>query len=277
MGKTILITGSTDGIGLETARMLVSQGHSLLLHGRNPAKLEDVERELSALAGGGQVESYLADLSSLADVSVLAKAVSEKHGTLDVLINNAGVFKAPDPVTPYGLDLRFLVNTFAPYLLTERLLPLLGKSGRVINLSSAAQAPVDPAALSGRVKLADMPAYAQSKLAITIWSRHMAQTLREGPAIIAVNPGSMLASKMVKEGFGVAGNDIRIGADILVRAALSDEFAAASGQYFDNDSGRFASPHPDALDAGKSEEIVHAIKTFLAETAPTPTDQDNLR
>jgi NAD(P)-dependent dehydrogenase (short-subunit alcohol dehydrogenase family) len=275
MGKTILITGSTDGIGLETARVLVSQGHTVLLHGRNSAKLEDVEKELSALPGGGRIESYLADLSSMADVKALAKAVTEKHSKLDVLINNAGVFKTPDPITQDGLDVRFVVNTLAPYLLTERLLPLLGKSARVVNLSSAAQAPVDPEALSGRIRLADMPAYAQSKLAITMWSRHVAQALKDGPAIIALNPGSLLGTKMVKAGFGVAGNDIRIGADILVRAALADEFAAASGQYFDNDSGQFASPHPDALNQRKTEEIVHVIKTVLAKMAPMLSDQDN--
>jgi len=74
----------------------------------------------------------------------------------------------------------------------------------------------------------------------------------------------MLGSKMVTEGFGVAGGDIQIGGDILTRAALAVEFAAASGLYFDNDSGQFASPHPDALNPQKSEEIVHALETILA-------------
>lgn len=263
MKKIILITGSTDGIGLETAKMLVSAGHSVLLHGRNPAKLEETEKALSALPGDGRVESYVADLSRLDDVEAFAKAVTEKHSKLDVLINNAGVFKTSDPVTPDGLDVRFVVNAIAPYLLTRRLLPRLGASGRVINVSSAAQAPVDPEALAGRVKLPDMPAYAQSKLALTMWSRTMAQALEDGPAVIAVNPGSMLGSKMVKEGFGVAGGDIRIGAEILSRAALADEFAAASGQYFDNDEGQFAPPHPDALDQRKAEEIVRVIEDCL--------------
>ena len=136
----------------------------------------------------------------------------------------------------------------------------------MINLSSAAQAPVDTEALAGRVKLEDMPAYAQSKLAITMWSNSMAHTLKDkGPAFIAVNPGSLLGTKMVKEGFGMAGKDIRIGADILIRAALSDEFETASGQYFDNDSGRFASPHSDALNPKKSEEIMHAIEAIFTE------------
>jgi NAD(P)-dependent dehydrogenase (short-subunit alcohol dehydrogenase family) len=77
MQKTILITGSTDGIGLETARILVSQGCHILLHGRNPEKLEEVERSLSELPDGGSVESYVADLSRMSDVGAFAKAVAE--------------------------------------------------------------------------------------------------------------------------------------------------------------------------------------------------------
>jgi NAD(P)-dependent dehydrogenase (short-subunit alcohol dehydrogenase family) len=268
MQKVILITGSTDGIGLETAKMLVSMGHHVLLHGRNPAKLEETEKMLSVLPNSGRVESYVADLSRMSDVEALAKAVAEKHAKLDVLINNAGVYSAPDLVTRDSLDLRFAVNTVAPYLLTQRLLPLLGTSGRVINISSAAQSPVDPKALAGQVNLTENgAAYSQSKLALTMWSRSLALSLNDhGPAIIAVNPGSMLGSKMVKQAFGVAGGDIGIGAKILTRAALSDEFEAASGEYFDNDTGQFASPHPDALDPQKSKEIVQVIEAVLAKT-----------
>lgn len=266
MQKTILITGSTDGIGLETAKMLVSAGHRVLLHGRNPAKLADVEKAMSALPDGEPVESYVADLSDMAEVAALAAAVADRHATLDVLINNAGIYKTPDPITRDGLDVRFAVNTIAPYLLTTRVLPLMNANGRVINLSSAAQAPVDRQALTGQVRLADMEAYAQSKLALTMWSRTMGLEAG-GPVVVAVNPGSLLGSKMVKEGFGVAGGDIRIGAEILTRAALADEFATASGQYFDNDSGDFAAPHPDAVDPRKSKEVVRAIETVLAEIA----------
>jgi NAD(P)-dependent dehydrogenase (short-subunit alcohol dehydrogenase family) len=266
MQKTILITGATDGIGLETAKKLVSLGHNVLLHGRSQEKLENVEATLSATSDGGQVESYVADLSRLADVEALAKAVAEKHAKLDVLINNAGVFGTPNPITQEGLDVRFAVNTIAPYLLTKRLLPLIASAGRVINLSSAAQAQVNPEALVGRVRLSDGMAYAQSKLAITMWSRRLALSLEDdGPAIIAVNPRSMLGSKMVKQAYGVAGGDLRIGAEILVRAAFSDEFAAASGKYFDNDIGQFTSPHPDALNSQKCELIVRTIESIVAE------------
>lgn len=266
MQKTILITGSTDGLGLETAKMLASQGHHVLLHGRNADKLKQAEKDISALSDGDHVESYLADLSRMDDVEVLADAVSKRHTTLDVLINNAGIFRTHDPITPEGLDVRFAVNTIAPCLLTRRLLPLLGTSARVINLSSAAQSQVDPEALAGRVQLSDeLEAYAQSKLAITMWSRSMALSLKnEGPAFVAINPGSLLATKMVEEGFGMAGKDIRIGADILIRAALSSEFADVSGEYFDNDSGQFSEPHPDALDSRKSDEVIQAIEAVLS-------------
>lgn len=265
MSKTILITGSTDGIGLETAKMLVSQGHRVLLHGRNPTKLEAAAKLLSTLPEAGGVESYGADLSRMAHVESLAQAVTEKHSTLDVLINNAGVYDTPDTVTSDGLDVRFAVNAIAPYLLTQCLLPLLGTSGRVINLSSAAQSSVNLQALIGQVSLSDGAAYAQSKLALTMWSRWLASSLKDdGPAIIAVNPGSLLGSKMVKQAFGVAGGDIRIGAEILCRAALADEFSAASGQYFDNDTGQFALPHSDGVDSQKIQEVVRIIKTILA-------------
>lgn len=268
MKKTILLTGATDGIGLATAKMLLDQGHLVILHGRNPEKLEVVSQSLlfeihSNQNNGAEIETYVADLADLAAVQKLAEEIIEKHDSLDVLINNAGVLKTPNVITQDGLDIRFVVNTLAPYLLTQQLLPLLGSDGRVVNLSSAAQAPVNVEALNGDLQLDDMDAYSQSKLAITMWSRYLSESLKESPMVVAVNPGSLLASKMVKEGFGIAGNDIGIGANVLTRAALSDEFASASGKYFDNDSGQFADPHQDALDKDKTKVVVQAIESLL--------------
>lgn len=264
MTKTILITGSTDGIGLETAKLLASSNHNVLIHGRSSDKLDDAEQDVRAMRGTGHVEQYKADLSKVSDVANLASAVAEKHHELDVLINNAGVFRLAQPTAENGLDLRFMVNTIAPYLLTRRLLPILGSQSRVINLSSAAQAPVDFNALTGQRQLDDSNAYAQSKLAITMWTNHLAQEFgADGPAVIAVNPASFLGTKMVKEAYGTTGNDIGIGADILARAATSDEFAQASGQYFDNDAGQFANPHSDALDPAKNAALVDHVEQTL--------------
>ncbi|MDA7424798.1 SDR family NAD(P)-dependent oxidoreductase [Thalassococcus lentus] len=259
MGKTILITGATDGIGLLTAEKLANAGHTVLIHGRNRDRLNAA----AARVGAGS-DTYLADLSKMQDVVKLAQDVKSGHGSLDILINNAGVLKTPDVLTETGRDVRFEVNTLAPYVLTRLLLPSMPQSGRVVNLSSAAQAPVDVSAMQSFRAMGDMEAYAQSKLAITIWSAALAGQMPNGPVVVSVNPGSLLASKMVKEGFGLAGSDLNIGADILVDAALGPRFSAATGRYFDNDSGRFAEPHAAALDHDHVASVMAVLDEMAA-------------
>jgi len=259
MNKTILITGATDGIGLETAISLANQGHQVLLHGRSESKMAAT---LKAIPANSDAKGYLADLSSLSEVNELAEAVLEDYQHIDVVINNAGVLKLSNPITSSGVDARFMVNTIAPYCLTQRLLPAMTPTSRVLNLSSAAQAPVDINALQGKVKMSDMAAYSQSKLAIIMWSQDLAKQTN-APIVIAINPGSLLGTKMVKEGFNTAGRDISIGSDILCRLALDDEFSSASGKYFDNDAGSFAPPHADALNATKTSAVLQAMRKLI--------------
>ena len=264
MKKTILITGSTDGIGLTTAKSLLKLGHNVLVHGRSEGKLASVKQQLSESFSSEQIYTYRADLSNMDEVKALASKIKHDHKKLDVVINNAGVFIVPETVTSDGLDVRFMVNTIAPYLLTQQLLPLLGETSRVINLSSAAQSSVLPEELTKPSALSDNTVYAKSKLALTMWSRQMALQLgANGPSIIAINPKSFLGSKMVKQAYGVAGGNLQIGADILVRAVLSDEFSDASGSYFDNDIGSFTSPHQDALDTKKIADITDVIEAII--------------
>lgn len=260
MTKTILITGATDGLGHATALALASLGHEIIAHGRNTQKLEAMKAEIVA-----NLSIVQADMSDLSQVAQMGRDLVKAHDRIDVVINNAGVFKTPRPRLGDGMDVRFIVNTFAPALLSTLLLPIVPKDGRLVHLSSAAQAPVDVDAMTGKRQVQDMEAYAQSKLALTMWSQDFASKRPEGPVSVAVNPGSLLATKMVREGFGTSGNDLNIGVDILIRAALSDEFASASGKYFDNDSRRFARAHADAANVAKVARVIEIIKTQIAD------------
>ena len=245
--KTILITGATQGLGLATAKVLAEQGHRLIMHGRDTAKLLSVATDLRCT--GADVTTEVADLSDLAQVVALADRVATDHSRIDVLINNAGVFKTESPRVGI-FDVRFAVNTLASALLAVRLLPVIPQGGRIIHLSSAAQAAVDLQALAGDKPLQDIEAYAQSKLAITLWNQAFGDAHPDGPVSLAINPGSLLATRMVREGFGTSGNDLNIGTDILTRAVLSAEFSDATGRYYDNDARRLT-PRYDAASTAR--------------------------
>ncbi|MDX2374458.1 SDR family NAD(P)-dependent oxidoreductase [Psychrobacter sp. PP-21] len=276
--KTILITGSTDGIGKLAALHLAEAGHHVYLHGRDADKLASVIAEVQAVATGDAVDhidGFVADFSDLTAVLKMAADINEKLPTLDVLINNAGIYTTSSAMTTEGLDVRFVVNYLAPYELTNALLPLLKQSSkaRIVNLSSAAQVPISYKAFMGQERLDDKAAYAQSKLALTMWSMHLANRVAsDNINVIAVNPGSLLNTKMVDEAYGQYWSPADKGANILTALAVSDEFADDTGKYFDNDikdgvhgdaRGEFGQPHANALNKDTIAELEQQTQTVL--------------
>lgn len=261
MNKTILITGSTDGIGKLAAIRLAQEGHHIYLHGRNPEKLTKVISEVKEASSNVNIDGFVADFSDLNAVQSMAEDIKSKRSKIDVLINNAGIFKSPIDKTKDGLDIRFAVNYFAPYILTNALLPLLkaGNESRIINLSSAAQSTVRIGALNGQASVNTSEAYAQSKLALTMWSFDLAKQL-EDVTVVAVNPGSLLNTRMANEAYGQHWSPATKGSDILYELAVSDDYKNDTGKYFDNDKGNpkgeFSPAHPDAYDDQLISELI---------------------
>lgn len=256
MSKYIFITGSTDGIGKLAAAKLAKDGHHIFIHGRNSTKVESTVSEIISLSKNENVAGYLADLSDLDEVRKLASKIKQDLPKIDVLINNAGVFKS-NSSTKYGIDIRLVVNFLAPYLLTRELLQLVEKGNRprILNLSSAAQAEVSLDAMEGNEKLTDQDAYAQSKLALTMWSMVLANKLKN-VNVIAVNPGSLLNTNMVREAYGRHWSSADKGGNILYELAISDTYMDVSGVYFDNDKGSLSSAHPSAYDERKTKDLL---------------------
>lgn len=262
--KTILITGSTDGIGKLAAIKLAKAGHTIYVHGRKVEKLNKVIAEIKEVSGNENISGFVADFSDLKAVKNMSTQVNQELTKLDVLINNAGVYKSPTPRNEDNQDMRFAVNYFAPYLLTKELTALLkrGDDSRVINLSSAAQAPVSIDALIGNLQLSTQEAYAQSKLALTMWSAYLAETQTD-LTVIAVNPGSLLNTNMVKEGFGFHRSSADKGGDILSDLAVSEKYQNASGKYFDNDIGTFGRVHPAGTDQQAIKVLIEKTEELL--------------
>ncbi len=268
MHKTILITGSTDGIGKLTAIQLAKDGNTVFVHGRNKTKLELVIAEIKAQSNNQSIKGFVADFSDLDAVRKMAEQIKTEIPKLDILINNAGIFKTKEIQNTNGLDIRIVVNYLAPYVLTNALLPLLKKSEtpRIINLSSAAQSPVSKAVLTGEEQQPVNATYAQSKLALTMWSFLLA---KQEPTItvIAVNPGSLLHTKMAIEAYGQYWAPAEKGVNVLVDLSSADHYKNDSGKYFDNDKGEikgeFSKAHPDAYDENKILNLINVTASIL--------------
>lgn len=264
MRKVILITGSTDGIGKLAAIKLAKEGHTIYLHGRNAKKLSNVIGEVKSDSNNHNIKGFVADFSDLDEVRKMAVQVKDETTKIDILVNNAGIFKADNPITEDGLDIRFVVNYLAPYILTNALLPVLKKSTnpRVINLSSAAQASVSLDVLIGKSHVSAQEAYAQSKLAILMWSMYMAKQ-EPDISVISLNPGSMLNTNMVREAYGRSWSSADKGSNIIAGLAVSQNYKGITGKYFDNDSGAFGIAHRDGTDEAAIEKLIDKTKEMI--------------
>lgn len=263
MKKTILITGSTDGIGKLAATNLAIAGHTLYIHGRNKEKVTHTVQEIAKLANTEKVFGLVADFSNLEEVVLLADQIKKVKLVIDILINNAGVFKTAKPTNDANFDMRIAVNYFAPFVFTHALLPLLKATrSRIINLSSAAQSSVETTVLNGEHHTSEQESYAQSKLALLMWSFYLAANVSE-VTTIAVNPGSLLNTKMVQQAYGQFWSSADKGAHILQELALNVDYQESSGLYFDNDKGSFSRANSDAYDREKIEKLIKNTKEII--------------
>jgi NAD(P)-dependent dehydrogenase (short-subunit alcohol dehydrogenase family) len=233
---TILVTGATDGLGKHVALKLAGRGATVLLHGRNPERLEAALEEVRGQTGNERLGSYLADFSSLAAVRTLAERVFSDHNRLDVLINNAGVIVQERKKSEDGFELTFAVNYLAHFLLTSLLLPLLRGStpARIVNVASAGQSPVDFSDVMLERRYDGMKAYTRSKLAQVMFTFELAERLQgTGVSVNALHPASLMDTKMVLETFGHTMSTVEEGTDATVRLAASPELEGVTGRYFD--------------------------------------------
>lgn len=238
----IVVTGSTDGIGLEVVRQLLARGaEHIVVHARSEARGRPIVEALRARNRDRRIDLAVAELSSLAQVAAMAARLLERLERISVLVNNAGVGTATPRVrTGDGFDVTWQVNYLAPVLLTRLLLDrlLASRPARVVNVSSAAQA------MGGGIHFDDldlvrrsyprMEAYCQSKLAMVMWTYDLAEELAgRGVTVNALHPGTYVDTKMVRQSVGTPWMGLAEGARPVLRLAEDEDVRGVTGKYFD--------------------------------------------
>lgn len=237
-GKTVLITGSTDGVGRYVAKRLAAEGANVLIHGRDEGRAKTLIAEI-AQDGHPAPRFYQADLSSLAGVRALATAVIAEHARLDVFVSNAGIGSGNGggvrQESADGFELRFAVNYLSGFLLAHLLLPLIKAAApaRIVNVASLGQHPIDFDDVMITRNYSGARAYAQSKLAQIMFTIDLAAELKgAGVTVNCLHPATYMNTTMVRAGGITPISTVEEGGEAILHLIEGDDVTGKSGLFF---------------------------------------------
>lgn len=279
-GRVCLITGGTNGIGLETARALAKMGAKVVIVGRNPAKTEDTVAQLKQSTGSQHIDYLIADLSLMAQVRQLADDFKARYDRLDVLLNNAGAMFTNRQLTSEGLEMTFALNHLSYFMLTNLLLDILVDTApaRIINVSSDAHriGELDFDNLQGEKSWHAFKIYGASKLMNILFTKELAHRLENtGVTANALHPGMVSTSFgrnngaiwnfifMLTRPFSKSPAD---GAKTSVYVASAPELTTVSGQYFDD--AQLKQPSKAAYDVEAQQRLWTISEEITGVTMP---------
>lgn len=240
--KTIIITGSNAGIGLATAEFGAAQGHRIILACRNPDKAEAARQIILDQYPDAEVEFRILDLSSFDSIRNFSAVIAKDFPTVDVLVNNAGVFPLQEQYSREGFEMQFGVNYLGHFLLTHLLIPVLevAPEARIIHMSSIGH-------FLGRIRFSTftgrrfyfwgIPAYAQSKLANVLFSQELVRRLPPHITSNAVHPGYVDSEffrnipRMIHRMLSKFLVPTDTSARFTVNMALSDDWRGRTGEF----------------------------------------------
>jgi NAD(P)-dependent dehydrogenase (short-subunit alcohol dehydrogenase family) len=269
-GKICLITGGTNGIGKSTAQGLARLGATVLIVGRNAQKAAQVVNDIRSATGNKDVDSLLADLSSLQQIRELAAEFKSKYSRLHILVNNAGGMFQHRQLTVDGIEMTFALNHLAYFLLTNLLLDTIIASApaRIVNVSSIAHLAgvINFENLQGERAYTRLRIYGNTKLANVLFTLELARRLEgTGVTVNALHPG-LINSGFVKNKFNhdflsnafpfvapLIARSPDSGAETSMYLASSPEVEGITGKYFSH--SKIARMNPIAADLGVARKL----------------------